>query len=66
MGACDEVEVFVPYERCWVSGFELAAVETKADGGTCYHLRRQSDGSVLPEPMAPDRVRPAHSAPPAR
>jgi hypothetical protein len=63
MGAFDEVEVFVPFDRRWVSGFELADVETAADGATSFRLRRRSDGSVLPAALPPDRVRPANSAP---
>lgn len=61
MGEYDEVEVFVPYDRHWVAGFELADVVQSDDGDSLFRLRRRSDGTLLPVAMPADRVRPAHS-----
>ena len=62
MGQFDEVEIYVPFSGQWVDGYELAdaAPQQEADA---FWVRRQSDGSVLPEVVSADRIRPARSAP---
>lgn len=62
MGRFDEVEVYETFSQRWVGGYELADREA----GDAFRVRRQCDGEVLPEPIASDRIRPAHSAPPPR
>lgn len=62
MGRFDEVEVLETFTGSWVGGFEIADREHERDG---FLIRRQTDGVVLPDPIPADRVRPAHSAPPA-
>ena len=47
------VEVRGKFERTWSSGF---LVEERTAGG--YHVRRRSDGAVLPHEFSPDDVRP--------
>ena len=58
MGQYDEVEIFVPFSNQWVDGYELADPAPQNDA---FWVRRQSDGAVLPEAVAADRIRPAHS-----
>ncbi len=62
MGRYDEVEVFVPYERRWIGGYEVAAADRER-GEAMYRVRRQSDGVELPEALDATRIRPAHSEP---
>ena len=61
MGQFDEVEIFVPFSGQWVDGYELADAAPQARDGDAFWVRRQSDGAVLPEAVAADRIRPAHS-----
>jgi hypothetical protein len=60
MGRLDEVEVYETYTNRWVGGFEIA--DRDADGGAVWI--RRTDGSVLPEAIASERVRPVTVAPP--
>jgi hypothetical protein len=60
MGRLDEVEVYETYTNRWVGGFELA--DREPDGGAVWI--RRTDGSVLPEAIAADRVRPATAGQP--
>ena len=62
MGRFDGVEVYETYSQRWVGGFEVAE---RANDGDAYWVRRQADGTVLPDLIAADRIRPANSAPPA-
>jgi hypothetical protein len=48
------VDVRTRYVGTWSRGFEVAET-IKGDG---YRVRRVSDGSVLPEPLSTDEVRP--------
>ena len=50
----ERVEVHTRYNDSWVGGFEIAEV---VEGG--YHVRRTSDGSLLPNLTGEDDVRPA-------
>ena len=49
-----DVEVRSSFDRDWKRGF---TVEEASPQG--YHLRRRSDGSVLPATFPPEVVRPA-------
>jgi hypothetical protein len=49
-----EVEVWNGFLATWTGGFSIAEI---VDRG--YRLRRRSDGAVLPETIAAERVRPA-------
>jgi hypothetical protein len=60
MGRFDEVEIYVPFSGQWVDGYELADAASQRDADT-FWVRRQSDGTVLPEALSADRIRPAHS-----
>lgn len=62
MGRFDEVEVYETFTQRWVGGYEVA---DKPGDDDAFLLRRQHDGSVVPAPIPADRIRPAHSAPPA-
>ncbi|MDQ3107433.1 MAG: hypothetical protein M3Q68_06460 [Actinomycetota bacterium] len=53
-----DVEVKSTFDRNWKRGF---VIEGACEQG--YHLRRQSDGSVLPAAFPEDAVRPADVAP---
>jgi hypothetical protein len=48
------VDVRDRYVGAWSRGFEVAE-KVNADG---YRVRRVSDGSILPEPMSGDEIRP--------
>ena len=48
-----EVEVLTRYRQNWATGFEVVSVDNDR-----YHLRRHSDGSVLPAHFGPNQVRP--------
>ncbi|HUC35570.1 MAG TPA: hypothetical protein VMR97_00440 [Acidimicrobiales bacterium] len=48
------VDVRNRYVGAWSHGFEVAE-HLRGDG---YRIRRLSDGSVLPEPLSADEVRP--------
>jgi hypothetical protein len=52
LAAGTKVDVRNRFQGTWVRGFEVAEV---TDGG--YHIRRLSDGSVLPELFARNDVR---------
>ncbi len=54
----DRVEVVTHFTHTWVGGFEVAS--TSADG---CHVRRVSDGEVLPVVFGYDDVRPARPRP---
>jgi anti-anti-sigma factor len=54
----DRVEVATNFTRAWVGGFEVAS--TSAAG---CHVRRMSDGEVLPAVFGYDDVRPARPRP---
>jgi hypothetical protein len=49
-----KVDVRTRYVGTWSHGFEVAE-SIKGDG---YRVRRVSDGTVLPEPVSTDEVRP--------
>jgi hypothetical protein len=50
------VEVRCRFDGSWATGFELAE---RIDGdGRGWHVRRLSDGSVLPSPFPHEEVRP--------
>ncbi len=53
-----DVEVMSSFDRNWKRGF---TVDRCCEDG--YHLRRQSDGTVLPTPFAPEAVRPLVATP---
>jgi UDP-N-acetylmuramyl pentapeptide synthase len=53
------VEVFVPFSGQWIDGYELVDETAADDGAPGVWVRRQSDGSLLPEALDADRVRPA-------
>ena len=53
-----DVEVQSSFDRDWKRGF---VVEDACEQG--YHLRRRSDGSVLPATFSPEIVRPANPLP---
>lgn len=63
MGTFDEVEIYVPFSDRWVGGYEVA--EKAGQETDAFWVRRQSDGEVLPGQLPADRIRPAHSGPPA-
>jgi len=48
------VDVRSRYVGTWSRGFEVAE-QIRDDG---YRVRRMSDGSILPEPLSSDEVRP--------
>ena len=48
-----EVEVFTRYQHHWATGFEVVSVDNDR-----YHLRRRSDGSVLPAHFGANQIRP--------
>jgi hypothetical protein len=48
-----EVEVLTRYEPRWTTGFEIAAVDDDR-----FHLRRHSDGAVLPASFSAREIRP--------
>lgn len=50
------VEVRTRFEQRWTRGFEIAEFDEDADPPV-YHVRRRSDGSVLPVSFAPEDVR---------
>ncbi len=54
----DRVEVATNFTRAWVGGFEVASTST--DG---CHVRRVSDGEVLPGVFGYDDVRPSRPRP---
>jgi len=47
------VEVYTAFVDAWASGFEIADVVPEG-----YWVRRQSDGSLLPDPTSDIHVRP--------
>lgn len=49
------VSVRSRFEGSWVRGFEVAEVLDTATG-TCFRLRRTSDGAVLPALFGTDEV----------
>ena len=51
------VELWCPSLEHWTSGFEIA--DSVDVGTTGLHIRRRSDGTILPVPFAPSKVRPA-------
>ncbi len=51
-----EVEVLTRFEPHWTTGFAIAAV----DKDDRLHLRRHSDGTVLPASFGAHEVRPRH------
>lgn len=50
------VDVRNRYVGAWSHGFEVA----ESINGDGYRVRRVSDGSILPEPLSRDEVRPEH------
>src|SRR5207245_374480 len=50
----DRVEVATNFTRAWVGGFEIASTSTAG-----CHVRRMSDGEVLPAVFSYDDLRPA-------
>ncbi len=50
------VEVLVRFDGSWTAGFEVADADDDH-----YHLRRQSDGAVLPKAFGHDELRPTPS-----
>lgn len=55
LGPGARVEVRTRFDGSWTSGFEIVGA---VDGA--WHIRRLSDGSVLPGTFPRDEVRPAH------
>lgn len=51
----DRVEVRRRFDAQWARGFEVVEVTQ-----TGYHVRRESDGEVLPAEFSADDVRRAH------
>jgi hypothetical protein len=51
------VEVRCRFDGSWATGFELA----EPIDGHAWHVRRLSDGSVLPSPFPHDEVRREHT-----
>ncbi len=54
----DRVEVATNFTHAWVGGFEIASTSTAG-----CHVRRMSDGEVLPAVFSYDDVRPARPRP---
>ena len=48
------IDVRTRYIGSWSHGFEVAE-HVRGDG---YNVRRVSDGSILPEPLSSDEIRP--------
>lgn len=57
LGVGDQVELRVGFTDGWSEGFEVAEL---IEGG--YHVRRRSDGGLLPAPTGPEDLRRSESA----
>jgi len=60
MGAYDEVEVLTTFENRWIGGYEVSAT-ARQGGEDTFRVRRQSDGTELPDHLPANRIRPANS-----